>query len=124
IDIEKVYEKQEEFEAEIQKVVEQKGLDLFLLMVTDNLNSDSEVLAIGEAENQVENTIKVHLAKNRALLERDDYMIIEIIHQLSVSNWKWNAIEKRGKQLCVLPNGLKYKITQACYFIQYSNQLE
>lgn len=69
IDIEKVYERQEEFEAEIQKVVEQKGLDLFLLMVTDILNSNSEVLAIGEAENKVENAFQVQLAEHRALLE-------------------------------------------------------
>src|SRR5699024_11677127 len=58
-----------EFEAEIQKVVEQKGLDLFLLMVTDILNSNSEVLAIGEAENKVENAFQVQLAEHRALLE-------------------------------------------------------
>src|SRR5699024_12722069 len=69
IDIEKVYERQEEFEAEIQKVVEQKGIDLFLLMVTDTLNSNSEVLAMAEAEKKVEKAIQVQLAEHRASLD-------------------------------------------------------
>lgn len=69
IDVEKVYERQAEFETAIQEVVQQKGLDLFLLMVTDILNSNSEVLAIGEAENKVENAFQVKLDEHRALLE-------------------------------------------------------
>src|SRR5699024_3647587 len=69
IDIDSVYERQAEFETEIKKIVEAKGLDLFLLVVTDILNSNSEALAIGARSQNVEDAFKVKLAANRALLE-------------------------------------------------------
>ena len=69
IDIDSVYERQAEFETEIEKIVEAKGLDLFLLVVTDILNSNSEVLAIGARSKNVEDAFKVQLAANRALLK-------------------------------------------------------
>lgn len=69
IDIDSVYERQAEFETEIGKIIETKELDLFLLVVTDILNSNSEVLAIGARSQNVEDAFKVQLAANRALLE-------------------------------------------------------
>src|SRR5690625_3524617 len=49
VDLEEIYERQEAFEAEIEKVISSKNLDLFLLVVTDIINSNSEVLALGKA---------------------------------------------------------------------------
>lgn len=69
VDIEAIYEKQAEIEAEIEKVIAEKGLDLFLLVVTDILNSNSDVLALGAKSEHVEKAFAVTLAKNRALLE-------------------------------------------------------
>src|SRR5699024_853283 len=54
VDIDSVYERQAEFETEIGKIIEAKGLDLFLLVVTDILNSNSEVLAIESEEHTSE----------------------------------------------------------------------
>jgi manganese-dependent inorganic pyrophosphatase len=69
VDIAAAYEKQTEFEAEIGNVIEHKGLDLFLLVITDILNSNSEVLALGNASGNVESAFQVQLVANRALLE-------------------------------------------------------
>lgn len=69
IDIDAIYAQQVEFETEINKIIEAKGLDLFLLVVTDILNSNSDVLAIGPRSENVEDAFKVQLAANRALLK-------------------------------------------------------
>lgn len=69
VDVESVYTKQAEFEAAIEKIIEEKELDLFLLVVTDILNSNSEALALGNASKNVEEAFQVQLAANRALLE-------------------------------------------------------
>lgn len=69
VDLEEVYEKQGEIEKEIEKIIEEKDLDLFLLAVTDIINSNSEVLALGKASRNVEEAFNVQLAGNRALLE-------------------------------------------------------
>ena len=69
VDIDAIYEKQAELEAEINNIIEEKGLDLFLLAVTDIINSNSEVLALGNASKNVEDAFNVQLELNRALLE-------------------------------------------------------
>lgn len=69
VDLDAVYGRQAEFETEIAKVVVAKELDLFLLVVTDIVNSNSEVLAVGNATKNVERAFQVELAKNRAFLE-------------------------------------------------------
>ena len=69
VDLEEIYKKQREIEKEIEKVIEEKDLDLFLLVVTDIINSNSEVLALGKASRNVEDAFNVQLAGNRALLE-------------------------------------------------------
>src|SRR5690625_6587115 len=71
IDVENVYERKLELEAEINKIIEEKDLDLFLLVVTDIINSNSDVLALGKAANNVEKAFEVELLANRALLEGD-----------------------------------------------------
>lgn len=69
VDIDAIYEKQSELEAEINNIIEEKGLDLFLLAVTDIINSNSEVLALGNASKNVEDAFNVQLELNRALLK-------------------------------------------------------
>ncbi|MBO1005922.1 manganese-dependent inorganic pyrophosphatase [Pseudogracilibacillus auburnensis] len=69
VDIAEIYKKQAEFETEMKQMIETKGLDLFLLVVTDIIHSNSEVLALGKASKNVEDAFQVNLAANRALLE-------------------------------------------------------
>lgn len=69
IDIDAIYEKQKEMETAIEKVIAQKELDLFLLVVTDIINSNSEVLALGNSSKNVEEAFEVELLANRALLK-------------------------------------------------------
>ena len=69
VDIDAIYEQQAEIEKEIEKIIEEKDLDLFLLAVTDIINSNSEVLALGNASTNVEDAFKVQLEMNRALLK-------------------------------------------------------
>lgn len=69
IDTLSIFERRAELETEINKIIKEKELDLFLLVVTDIINSNSEVLAIGKAANNVEEAFEVKLLANRALLE-------------------------------------------------------
>lgn len=69
VDIKQVYESQEEFEKEIDHLIKTKDLSLFLLVVTDIINNNSEVLALGDGQDNVEEAFNVKLDNNRALLE-------------------------------------------------------
>lgn len=69
VDLNEVYEKQPELEAGIEKTLQDNNLDLFLFVVTDILNNDSEVLASGKAKGRIERAFNVTLDNNRALLE-------------------------------------------------------
>ncbi|MHA6251558.1 manganese-dependent inorganic pyrophosphatase [Oceanobacillus sp. CAU 1775] len=69
VDIESIYANQEEIEKEINQIIEEKNLDLFLFVVTDILNNDSEVLALGEGKTNVSSGFEIELIDNRALLE-------------------------------------------------------
>jgi len=69
VDTSQIYEKQADIEAEIEKIMQEKGLELFLFVVTDILNNDSEVLAMGNAKGHVEQAFGERLDNNRALLK-------------------------------------------------------
>lgn len=69
VDLEEVYEKQAEFEKAIKTHVDKNNLSLYLLVVTDILNSNSDVLAIGTESKKVEQAFHVTLTNNRALLK-------------------------------------------------------
>lgn len=69
VDIAEIYQEQDKIEAAIQKVIDEKDLDLFLLVVTDIIHSNSEVLALGNSSKNVEDAFEVQLLANRALLE-------------------------------------------------------
>ncbi|WP_108671056.1 manganese-dependent inorganic pyrophosphatase [Peribacillus acanthi] len=68
IDVSEVMARQAELESAINAVIDVKGLDLFVLAVTDILNSDSTVLALGKDTWAVEKAYNVKLDDNKAVL--------------------------------------------------------
>ncbi|MGM0875579.1 MAG: manganese-dependent inorganic pyrophosphatase [Bacillota bacterium] len=58
-----------EIEAALSSVIANKGLDLFLFVVTDILINDSVAVAIGTATNKVEQAFNVTLDNNQATLK-------------------------------------------------------
>lgn len=69
VDTNDVLAKQAEIEAVLNKVIADKELDLFLLVVTDILNNDSVALALGSKVDAVEQAFGVSLENNTALLK-------------------------------------------------------
>lgn len=69
VDTEEVLARKEDLEKAMNATIEQKDLDLFLLVVTDILNSNSIAVASGGASHAVEKAFDVKLETNQALLE-------------------------------------------------------
>ena len=69
VDIPSVLERQEELEKAIEKELKEKELALFVLAITDILNSNSEILVLGEKSSVVEKAFDKKLENNRAFLE-------------------------------------------------------
>ncbi len=69
VDVNEVFERRSEIEKVINAVIDAKELDLFLLVVTDILNSDSKVLALGKETAAVERAFNVVLENGTALLK-------------------------------------------------------
>jgi manganese-dependent inorganic pyrophosphatase len=69
VDVNDVLGRQAEVEAALNQIITDKGLDLFLFVVTDILNNDSVGLALGKAADAVEAAYGVKLNNNTALLK-------------------------------------------------------
>lgn len=69
VDTAEVLARQEEIEAAISNIIEEKNLDLFLFVVTDILTNDSIGLALGSKANAVEKAYNVALSNNTATLK-------------------------------------------------------
>ena len=70
VSIEDVLKRQEELEEAMQNLIKLKGLDLMVLAITDILNSNSEIIALGNnAEEVIQNAFGKKLVYNRAFLE-------------------------------------------------------
>ncbi len=69
VDINDVLSLRSDIENAIEKTVSDKGLELFVFVITDILNNDSVVLAIGEAEEKVAQAFNVTLENKTALLK-------------------------------------------------------
>ncbi len=69
VDTAEVFERKAEIEEAISQVVQDKGLDLFLFVVTDILTNDSTGLAIGSKAAAVEQAYNVNLEYNTAVLK-------------------------------------------------------
>lgn len=68
VDLQEVFDRQAELEAAMAAENAKNGYDLFLLIVTNILDSDSELLAIGGSMDKVEAAFKTTLDNNRAFL--------------------------------------------------------
>ena len=68
VSIDDVLKRQRELEEAIKKEIEEKGLKLFVLAITDILNSNSEIIALGERAETVEKAFDVKLENNTAFL--------------------------------------------------------
>lgn len=64
-----VMENKEEFEKVMNKIIEEKGLDLYMFLITDIVNSNSQVIALGKNANLVEKAYGVKLENNTTILE-------------------------------------------------------
>lgn len=69
VDVNDVLSQQAEIEVALNAVIEKKGLDLFLFVVTDILNNDSVGLALGKRTDVVEEAYKVTLENHQAVLK-------------------------------------------------------
>ena len=68
-DIGDVMAMKDELEEGINKIIEEENLDLFMLLITDIVNSNSQVIAIGKNASLVEKAYGVKLENNTVLLE-------------------------------------------------------
>ncbi|MGN7359945.1 manganese-dependent inorganic pyrophosphatase [Paenibacillus sp. SAF-054] len=69
VDTNDVLGRQTELEDALGNIISQKGLDLFVFVVTDILNNDSVALALGSAASAVETAYNVKLVNNTAVLK-------------------------------------------------------
>ena len=69
VSIDDVLKRQSELEEAINKTISEKGLSLFVLAITDILNSNSEVIALGEKVEAVEKAFDKKIENNRIFLE-------------------------------------------------------
>ncbi|MNJ28908.1 Manganese-dependent inorganic pyrophosphatase [compost metagenome] len=69
VDVNDVLSRQAELETALAAIVEKKGLDLFLFVVTDILNNDSVGLAVGKDAAAVEEAYGVKLVDSKAVLK-------------------------------------------------------
>ena len=69
VSIEDMMTRKAELEAEMQSIIDEKGLNLFVAVITDILNSNSQLIALGERTDIVEKAFNVELTENTTLLE-------------------------------------------------------
>ena len=69
VSIEDVLKRQNELESAINAEIERNNLDLFVLAITDILNSNSEIIALGKKAEVVEKAFDKKLENNTAFLE-------------------------------------------------------
>lgn len=67
VNIPDILKKKAELEARMEELIKEKNLDLFLFVITDILNSNSQVIALGKRTDIIEKVAK--LENNTALLE-------------------------------------------------------
>ena len=69
VSIEDVLKRETELKAIIQKTIEKKGLSLFVLAITDILNSNSEIIALGQKTGVIKLAFGKELENDKAFLE-------------------------------------------------------
>lgn len=68
-DISEVMKMKDNLEAGINKIIDDEGLDLFMLLITDIINSNSQVIVLGKDAKLVEKAYGVKLEDNTVLLK-------------------------------------------------------
>ncbi len=68
-DISDVMVLKSDLEARMNEIINEEGLDLFMLLITDIVNSNSQVIALGKSASLVEKAYGVKLENNTALLK-------------------------------------------------------
>ena len=68
VDIDEVMEMKEDLEAGMEEIIDEEGLDLFMLLITDIVNSNSQVIVLGKESGLVERAYGVELDDNTVLL--------------------------------------------------------
>src|SRR5699024_6138849 len=68
VDLEELFARKQELTEEMKKESDEENYDLFILVATDILASDSRIIAIGENNAVIERAFDVALADNEALL--------------------------------------------------------
>lgn len=69
VDVDEVFERKNELENAMNQEIESEDYDLFVLIVTDILESDSKILALGKDANSVEKAFDVTLDQDTAILK-------------------------------------------------------
>ena len=85
VDIADVLSRQEEIEEAINNSIKNNGYSDFVLMITDILNSNSEILALGSNTDKVENAFDFVLENNHAFLEGAVSRKKQVVPQLTES---------------------------------------
>ena len=67
--IDEVMKQKAELEAGMEKIIKDENLDLFMLLITDIINSNSQVIALGKSAEIIEKSYGVKLEDNTALLK-------------------------------------------------------
>ena len=68
VSIEDMMTRKAELEEQMKAIIAQKGLNLFVAVITDILNSNSQVITLGDRTDIVEKAFNVELVDNTALL--------------------------------------------------------
>ncbi len=68
VDLNNILDRQSEIEVSMKKIIESKKLDTFLVAVTDIINCNSEIIALGNRTDVVEKAFNIKLIANRAFL--------------------------------------------------------
>lgn len=68
-DISEVMALKADLEARMNEIINEENLDLFMLLITDIVNSNSQVIALGKSASLVEKAYGVKLENNTALLK-------------------------------------------------------
>ena len=69
VDVNNILDREEELTKVINKTIDEKSLDLFLVIVTDIVNCDSHMIAIGNRIDIVEKAFNVTLKDNKIFLK-------------------------------------------------------
>ncbi|MDN8790498.1 manganese-dependent inorganic pyrophosphatase, partial [Staphylococcus aureus] len=83
VDLDEVLNRKEDLEIEMLAVSAQEKYDLFVIVVTDIINSDSKILVVGAEKDKVGEAFNVQLEDDMALLSGVVSRKIQIVPQIT-----------------------------------------